>query len=65
MRISTTDPITLKDIQNPEGHPFVIDGEGPTAIKIYFENEDNKKAYLGIDVEHPGKDFKTNLSNPV
>lgn len=28
MRISTTDPITLNDVRNPEGHPFVIEGSG-------------------------------------
>ena len=32
--------------------------------KIYFENEANKKAYLEIETEHPGKDFTTNLDNP-
>ncbi len=64
MRVSTTDPITLCDIPDPEGHPFVIEGEGDTAIKIYFESEDTKREYLEIQVEHPGKDFETNLSNP-
>ena len=39
MRVSTTDPITLCDIPDPEGHPFVIEGEGDTAIKIYFESD--------------------------
>lgn len=65
MRVSTTDPITLRDISTPEGHPFVIEGEGDAAIKIYFESEDTKREYLAIQVEHPGKDFETNLNNPV
>lgn len=65
MRISTTDPITLNDVSNPENHPFVVEGEGGNALKIYFESEDTKKAYLEINVEHPGKDFQTNLNNPV
>jgi len=65
MIVSTTDPISLVDVQNPDMHPFVIEGVGEGALKIFFENEKNKRIYLGIDVEHPGKDFTTNLDNPV
>jgi hypothetical protein len=65
MRISTTDPISGADIKNPEGCPFVLEGKGEGALKIYFENEDNKKAYLEIQTEHPGEDFTTNLDNPA
>ncbi|WP_455200862.1 hypothetical protein [Kaarinaea lacus] len=65
MIISTTDPISLTDVQNPETHPFVVEGEGENALKIYFENEENKNIYLGIDVEHPGEDFENNLDNHV
>ena len=65
MRISTTDPITLHDVPNPAAHPFVIEGEGDNALKIYFESEATKKEYLGIATEHPGKDFQTNLDNPA
>ncbi|HED15542.1 MAG TPA: hypothetical protein ENI64_01800 [Gammaproteobacteria bacterium] len=64
MRTTTTDPISLHDVMNPEQHPFVIDGEGDSAIKIFFENEENKRTYLDIAVEHPGNDFTTNLNNP-
>lgn len=64
MRITTTDPISLHDVENPDQHPFVIEGEGESAIKIYFENEENKQTYLEISVEHPGSDFTTNLDNP-
>ncbi len=64
MLISTTDPITLRDISDPENHPFVVEGEGDTAIKIYFESEETRQAYLDIEVEHPGEDFTTNLDNP-
>ncbi len=64
MMISTTDPITLHDIKDPEGHPFVVEGEGANALKIYFESEDTKRQYLDIEVEHPGEDFSTNLDNP-
>ncbi|GMQ77126.1 MAG: hypothetical protein BMS9Abin01_2440 [Gammaproteobacteria bacterium] len=65
MRIQTTDPITLNTVEDPENHPFIIEGEGENALKIYFETEENKKAYLDIDIEHPGEDFEVNLNNPV
>lgn len=64
MRISTTDPISMNDVPDPGNHPFVVEGEGDGAIKIYFESEENKQAYLDIAVEHPGEDFSTNLDNP-
>jgi hypothetical protein len=65
MRISTTDPMSLNDVKNPESCPFIIEGQGSGAIKICFENEENKAAYLDISVEHPGEDFETNLNNPT
>jgi len=65
MRITTTDPISGADVKNPDTHPFVIEGRGEGALKIYFENEENKKAYLDIQTEHPGEDFTTNLDNPA
>ncbi|MDH5229881.1 MAG: hypothetical protein OEY38_07480 [Gammaproteobacteria bacterium] len=65
MRISTTDPITLNDVHDLDQHPFIIEGTGDDALKIYFENEETKQQYLDIAVEHPGEDFTTNLDNPV
>ncbi len=65
MRTSTTDPITLHDVPDPAHHPFVIEGEGDDALKIYFESEETKQVYMELEVEHPGKDFKVNLNNPV
>lgn len=64
MRIERTDPIDGNTIKNPEAYPYVIEGQGDGALKIYFENEENRSAYLGIETEHPGKDFTTNLDNP-
>lgn len=64
MRIETTDPISGVTLKNPEARPFVIEGQGESALKIFFENEENKKAYLDIATEHPGEDFSTNLDNP-
>lgn len=65
MRIKTTDPITGNTIKELEEHPFVIEGKGDNALKIYFESEESKNAYLEIEIEHPGEDFNYNLDNPV
>ncbi len=65
MRVQTTDPISGVTLKDLEGRPYVIEGQGEGALKIYFENEENKKAYLEIETEHPGKDFTTNLDNPA
>ncbi len=64
MIITTTDPITGEDISNPEVKPFIIEGEGPLAVKVYFESEETRRLYLDIEVEHPGQDLRTNLDNP-
>ena len=47
MRISSLDPISLNDVSDPDNAPYVIEGHGPNALKISFENEANKTAYLG------------------
>jgi len=46
MITTTLDPITLNDVTDTENAPFVIEGEGDGAIKIYFESEQNRQAYL-------------------
>ena len=52
MIVSTTDPVSLVDIQNP----FVVEGSGDNALKIYFENEENRQTYLGFEkVVQPGE----------
>ncbi|UCB56128.1 MAG: hypothetical protein JSW45_06250 [Thiotrichales bacterium] len=48
MRISTLDPISMNDVTDIDNAPFVIEGDGPNALKIYFENEANKAEYLDI-----------------
>jgi hypothetical protein len=48
MRRSTLDPISLNDVVDLESAPFVIEGDGPNALKIYFENEASKAEYLSI-----------------
>ena len=49
MNIRTTiDPISHKEVSNPEDHPCVYEGDGDNGISIYFENEDNRKTYMDL-----------------
>jgi hypothetical protein len=48
---STTDPITLRDVPDPDHHPCVYDGDGDNGLEIYFENEENRHAYMGMELE--------------
>ena len=61
MIVETTDPITGNDVKDLAHAPFILDGE----LKIYFESENSKQEFLGIEVEHPGTDFEHNLDNPA
>jgi hypothetical protein len=51
MRICLTDPISGNDVRNITLAPFVIEGRGDGAIKIYFESERNKAEYQGVELE--------------
>ena len=50
MNIHTLDPMTLNDVTDLENAPYLIEGKGDSAIKIYFETEQNKTDYLEIEM---------------
>ena len=50
MLYATRDPISMNDVVDPEHAPFVIEGTGDSALKIYFESEENKREYLAIEM---------------
>ncbi len=51
MLVTTTDPITGKDVTDLENAPFTIEGQGETSLKIYFESEQSKQEYMVISME--------------
>ena len=52
MHIRTTlDPISLRDVPDPENHPCLHEGDEENGLEIYFENEANKKAYMDMEME--------------
>ena len=48
---TTTDPISMRDVPDPEHAPCVYEGDGEEGIEIYFENEENRRTYLDMEVE--------------
>ena len=46
MIVTTIDPVTGNKVSDLEHHPFVVEGSGMTAMKIYFESEETRHAYL-------------------
>jgi hypothetical protein len=61
MITTTLDPITLNDVTDIENAPYVIEGEGDGALRIYFETEENKQEYLNTPVH--GSDNMSGLKN--
>ena len=53
MRVTNTDPISGNDVVDLDSAPYVIEGNGDDALKIYFESEENKASYLEIESKTP------------
>ncbi|MBT8116848.1 MAG: hypothetical protein KJO66_03380 [Gammaproteobacteria bacterium] len=46
MIFTTTDPITGEHLESLRFKPYVIEGEGRLAVKIYFDSEESRRTYL-------------------
>lgn len=64
-RTERTDPINFHTMQDPTGHPCVVEGDEDHHLVIYFESAANRQAYLDIPVEHPISELSVNLDNPT
>ena len=64
-RLSTTDPISLHEVDDLEGKPFIVEGTRHNDLTIYFENQANKEIYEDIPVECPGNDFSHDVGNNI
>ncbi len=51
MRVPTTDPMTGNEVTETETAPFVIEGDGDDALKIYFESEASRQDYVDFSAE--------------
>ncbi len=47
---TTTDPISLHDVHDPEHHPCVYEGDGDNGLEIYFESEENRQIFLNMEL---------------
>lgn len=63
-RISTTDPITLRDIPDPYGMPYVVESNSEGDVTIYFESQKTRQMYLDMQVKNPSRDFEVILNSP-
>lgn len=48
---TTTDPISLREVHNPDQHFYLLVGDGMNGLEIYFETEINRRIYLNMEVE--------------
>lgn len=48
-RVATKDPITGREILDPEGYPQLVDGD----LTIVFECEATRRAFLDMPTDHP------------
>ena len=52
MHIRTTlDPISLREVPDPENHPCLYEGDGENGLEIYFETEEHKQMYMDMELE--------------
>jgi YHS domain-containing protein len=47
--LSTTDPITGREIDDLAGHPYLVDGN----VTMYFENEATRREFMEMPIDHP------------
>ena len=48
----TTDPISGHEVSNLDSAPCLYEGDGDNGIEIYFENEEDRQAYLVLGLDH-------------
>lgn len=65
MRIERTDPVTGHTVEQTDGHPYVMEGEGDDTLKIYFESEETRQQYLKVATERPEQEMEHTLDNPA
>jgi len=49
----TIDPMTSCKVTDIDHAPYVVEGKGPHALKIYFETEASKLKYLSSPLYNP------------
>ena len=46
-----TRPYLTERCPDPEHHPCLYEGDGENGLEIYFENEENKRIYMEMELE--------------
>lgn len=48
---TTTDPISGREVDDPQRHPCLSEYSGDNELVVYFENEENLQAYLKMELK--------------
>ena len=59
----TLDPISFRDVHDLSHHPSIHEGAGEDQLTVYFENKQNRDAYLATPLEQPCGDIGIDRSN--
>lgn len=51
MRATTVDPMTGNEVTDTGNAPFVVEGEGDDALKLYFESEVSQREYIEFSAD--------------
>jgi len=55
----TTDPMTLNEVNNPDSHPCIYEGDGMNGLEIYFETEESRDQFLAWKHDQDSDDLIT------
>jgi hypothetical protein len=50
---TTTDPMTLHDVPDPQHHPRLFEGNAEYGLEIFFESEQTRQNYLALEPHDP------------
>ena len=59
----TLDPISFRDVHDLGHRPSIHEGAGEDQLTVYFENKQNRDAYLATPLEQPCGDIGIDRSN--
>ena len=50
---TTTDPMTLRDVQDLDQHPCLFEGDAENGLEIHFESEASRREYQALQPHDP------------
>jgi len=50
---TTTDPMTARDVPDPERHPKLFEGDSLNCLEIFFESDQTRREYIELKSHDP------------